>query len=504
MKLNIFSIPMDKFRALKAKLEATGMRCIYNENYGSWNSEFYFSESPEPTPIPWAPDLEDELAEIEPMPMNTTYFGAYLWQSGERCFAISFGKTFLYLRDYCDHDFGLSMACRIVNRKDIRQKSTRRYAGRKKREIRSYQRNSELDVESGESVELLQGATIDAAKWGKVAKFGSSMLITLPISASGIPQLLSDMVEELANPPKFELPITLVIADEIEQRRFDETLVSSILGEEVTFETNAHQLIGVDFIFPGSETYLLKHLRCRSEPLDHVTVEELRKFVMEQSIPRRNVLQIKVQVKRDDSKGYTQPLKETLDFSIEPEKVFLQNGHWVRFNEDYLNWLNSAVDRIPIDPTLEGELRKLDSSVTEPSFNKHLSDHWGYEYTDKDFSILKFAGHPVEACDLIKDGTLYAVKFGKAQDLSYVCSQASGAVDILLNEPARGADLDFKTYCIWLVLKRSTEIQHLSDIKSMILKQRLDDWARRCRNAGILPALRISYKGPGGTVLPVD
>lgn len=505
MKLNIFLIPQEDVQSLKSKLESSGMTSIYRQSYDSWSSEFYFSNPPEPTSIPWAADLAEELAEVEPAPMNLSFFGAYLWTSSERSFAISFGKTFLYLRDFCEHSFGLDMARRIGKRSDVRQKSARRYAGKRKREIRSYQRESALDVESGESVDYIQAATVDGEAWGKTAKFGSSILLTLPISVKDISDLLDRVCAELEKPALFGLPITEPITDEDEQRRLDDFLVNSILGEGIDFEASSYQVIGVDFLFPGHDQYVLRHFNDRSDVLEDVSIDDLRAFIVRHKIPRDSVLNVKVKVRREAGRGYTVKLREALDFTVDAEKSFLQNGQWVRFNEDYLSSLNDAVDRIAVDSTLETELLNLHNSVTEPPFNRHLAERLGYRHADTDFSLLQVEGHKVEACDLIKGTTLYAVKFGQPQKLSYVCNQAAAVIELISNEPSYRSTLNVDTYCIWLGLERVGKVAKVSEINSIILKQRLDDWARKCLNLGITPILRISYKNKLGTFhIPPD
>lgn len=362
-----------------------------------------------------------------------------------------------------------------------------------------------ISSEPQHPTDLIRAATSDADKWGAVAKFGSSLLLTLSIAVDEIPQILSRLRDELTRPPKFDLPITEVVDDEDEVRRYDDALVSSILDTGIDFEpASAHALAGVDFLFPGSEQYVLRHFRKRSDAVDYLSLDALRGFIGEHQIRRDAVLGIKIEVKREESKGYTQKLKEALDFSIEDEKVFLQHGQWVRFNEDYLNTLNNAVDRIGLDDTLEEEFKVIDETVSEPGFNKYLGDKRDYSYADKNLSLIKIPGHKVEACDLISDSTLYAVKFGTTQDMSYVCSQATNVLEILLNEPAIGQNLGLRTYCIWLVLERATDLSKVSSVRSIILKQRLDDWARKARNLGITPLLRLSYRRGGGFVIPPE
>jgi uncharacterized protein (TIGR04141 family) len=142
MKLNIFRIPMGVVDDLKVKLNNVGMTVVYSAVVDEWATEFYFSSYPEPISIPWVAEFSQELASLEGTPTNSLHYGAFLWKSEDCCFILSFGKTHFYLREFCDSEFGLDMARRIGDREDVRQKAARRYAGRRKKEIRSYQRDA--------------------------------------------------------------------------------------------------------------------------------------------------------------------------------------------------------------------------------------------------------------------------------------------------------------------------------------------------------------------------
>jgi hypothetical protein len=108
---------------------------------------------------------------------------------------------------------------------------------------------------------------------------------------------------------------------------------------------------------------------------------------------------------------------------VDGENVMLTQGRWVRFNEDYIDQLNTYVDGIAMEET-ESQFQQL--SGAEDVFNKSNEiGARGYEDADKDFSKIKTSASTlVEAWDLHKGGTVYAVKFGTAQKVGYVCDQA--------------------------------------------------------------------------------
>ncbi len=137
MKINIFSIPSGEIARLKTKLSSTGMTVIKEVDQDDWHGEFYYSTKPDPVDVPWAEVFQDYFKDLG-MPTNASYFAAFLFTRADRCFALSYGKSHFYLRPYCDYDFGIELAKRIANEFDIRQTASKRFQGKKKKDIRSY------------------------------------------------------------------------------------------------------------------------------------------------------------------------------------------------------------------------------------------------------------------------------------------------------------------------------------------------------------------------------
>ena len=108
MKANIFKIPLYNVAALEEKLSSVEMLLIDTSDSDGWNLKFYLSNNPEIVDIPWAKDFEDILHGREVT--NKVYFGTYLCQKGASIFAVSYGKSHFYIRNFCDADFGLDMA----------------------------------------------------------------------------------------------------------------------------------------------------------------------------------------------------------------------------------------------------------------------------------------------------------------------------------------------------------------------------------------------------------
>lgn len=494
MKVNIFKIPKDKVKDLKDKLKSVGLESINGKVQKTWNTEFFFSLDVDPVVPTWIETYLDFFPSA--LPSNRIYSACYFWENAENCFALSYGKSHFYLRQFCDHDFGTYIAKRIANEKDVRQKSSKKFAGKKKKEIKSYTKNSRLDIESGESVDYLQASIIanQRVNFGKAGKFGSSVLLSPAIKKEELPDLFDNLLAASLLSEQFPLPRTTIINNTVEAAKYEDILLTEILtqSDSSDFTENSHDLVGVDFIFSGNEKYRFSHKGKESELFEDLSLEKLNEYITKHSIPRNEIFAIKVVIEKEDARPYTRYVKESLDYIVDDANIILSQGNWMSFNEDYLLQLDEYIDVIEIEPT-EGVLVDLEHKV-EGELNKFFVSH-GYANADKDFSKIKVeSGVAVEAWDLEKGDTVYAVKIGTLQKVGYVCDQANNTLELIKKKSnLRTLSSTFKVYCLWIVLERKTRISKLSELKSIIFKQKIESWARKCSEYGIIPKVKISY-----------
>jgi len=493
MKLNIFKIPKDKVSDLKAKFEFLGLKNINSSEQNSWKADFYFSKDIDPIQIPWAETYSDFFTEEKPE--NKIFFCAYIWENENYCFVLSYGKSHFYLRQFCDHDFGIHIAKRIANQKDIRQKSSKKFAGKKKKEIKSYTKNSRLDIESGESIDYIQSSISKdfINGFGKSGKFGSSTLLNPIIEKDVLPDFFDLIIKVYESPELFKLPRTVILDASPTTEGYENKLVDEIISSSegnTDFTSNGHELIGIDFIFSGQEKYKFSLDGNTSNEFEDLTIDELNSFISSYSISKNQILDIRVHVIKEDAKPFSKTVKESMDYTIDDQNVLLTHGKWMKFNEDYMDQLNEYIDSIDLEE-VEDDL--LEITDTEPNFNKNLLKH-GYSVADKNFSIIKIkAGTLIEAWDSKKDETVYAVKFGTAQKLGYVCDQANNTLELISKKAnIKKLDDNFKNYCIWLVIQNKNLPKKISEINSIILKQKIESWARKCFELGINPKIKIS------------
>lgn len=497
MKTNIFFIPAANTENLKSKLVLAGLEVIHSEQQNGWTGNFYFSQGEEPNPIPWVETFSDYFQDGDFK--NLIYFGAYIFEKDDKCFVLSFGKSHFYIRPFCQNDFGVEIAKRIANQLDIKQTSSKKFAGKKKKEIKSYTRNTKLDIESGESVDFLQAAVEgeeNQKKFGKNGKFGSSLLINPQITKLQIGQLFDDLISALNEDEKFKLPRTVQITNDEEVAEYDTKLLATLRASEnsVDVSSSSHELVGVDFVFAGNEKYTLKCWGYESEECGDLDIATLLSYIDSKNIPDEYVFNIKIKVENEGQKPYQKSLRESLDFIVDDENVMLSQGAWVRFNEDYIEQLNEYIDGIEIEVT-EDDFKEILS--TETVFNaSEAIRNAGYQVADKDFSKIDIGiSTPIEAWDLQKGSIVYAVKFGTAQKLGYVCDQVINVAEIIRSKSnLKKLDQGVKVYCLWLGFELVNPPTKISDTGSLILKQKIEAWARKCSEVGLEPKIKISKK----------
>jgi len=163
------------------------------------------------------------------------------------------------------------------------------------------------------------------------------------------------------------------------------------------------------------------------------------------------------------------------------------------FNQDYLEFLDEYLESIRVEE-VEPEFAEI--SVTETAFNRsERLRELGYEIADKNFSIFQTRSRtPIEAWDLKKGECVYAVKFGTAQKLGYVCDQASGVLELLRNRAGVKQVPKFRQYCLWLGYKSKANLEKVSQSGSIILKQKIEAWARKAHEVGVEPVIKISRR----------
>ncbi|WP_218017683.1 hypothetical protein, partial [Nocardia arizonensis] len=219
--------------------------------------------------------------------------------------------------------------------------------------------------------------------------------------------------------------------------------------------------------------------------------DDLRHYIEKTGLTGAELFKIKVTIYNDDGWYPDLTLKHSLDFYSDSHRAVLTDGKWRIFNQDYLSFLDEHLRCIETED-VEDPFKII--SGIEGEFNaSETVRQAGYETADMNFDIAAIKSKtPVEAWDLKRERTVYAVKFGPAQKLGYACDQATTLLKLFANRATVKDIPQFDRYCLWFGYASKTLPKSIADTNSIILKQKIDAWARLCRDVGKTPVLKIS------------
>lgn len=499
MKLNIFRVHANEVAAMLSRFADVGLQEVSDQSDSrGWRRRLYYCTMPEGTSPEWLAPLLDELP--DDLQTEATYlYAAIVMTQDDHHYVVSYGKAHFYVRPFADYDFGMELGKRIANPNETKHISARRGQGRRRKDIKSYLAGTRLDPEAGESVDFLELeiAEHDRVQFGRTGRFGTSAQLTVPKLKIGEVGHLFDQIEAaLGRDELFKVPRATVITDEEEVRLCNERLVEELrrpVGEtDTALQSESFDLWGVDFVFPSTYYEYELHGPGRvDQSFEILTLGQLKEYITAHSISDDGIFRIKVKFLTDEGPQYTRPLLEVLDF-IADKGTMLHQGKWMKFNQDYIDALDSYIDEIEVE-SAEPEFLVVNGKEGDFNASEAVVDA-GYTNTDKNFQLLRTrVPTPIEAHDLRKGSTVYAVKFGSGQKLGTACDQAIAVLEILRNEAATVELEKFDRFCLWFGYKGQKPLPSISQTGSIILKQKIDLWARRTREMGWTPVLKLSH-----------
>jgi len=507
-KFNLYKINSEQKDSLVTKLESVGLTKTGSKIIDGFTLDFYFSTNPDEVAIWWTDVYKDFLGNIE-SPKNQIYFATLLIHNNSLAYAVSLGKSHFYLKNFCDLDFGLNLAERIIDENNLKIKNSKFYKSKKNKIITTYQDGSEIDFDSGESMHYIKAKTIDETIWGKSASFGHSAQFSLEMAPDELVDFIKNIEKTLKQTARIKLPKVVAVQDEEALKKLDGMLVDALIpADNNTSAVGVEDisLSGVDFIFSDQHQYSLYIWGIRNSQTEKgdLTLDKFREFVTNNNIDlKEQINNIKVKVYNEHGRDFSKPVKEFLDFVEEKDRFCLIDGRWYQFNQSYIDFLQGEVDKIEVE-------KKDDvSEINESDFNKNrVSD--GYLNCDKVLETID-KKYKVEKLDLYKDKSLIFVKIGDPRKMNYNIDQSINAVKLIQNNQSKikidNTDKEVTTICLWLIFDRKTRIEKLSEANSLIFHMKLADWKRTVQNAGYKPLIFISHiasdkKEKGESVVP--
>jgi len=151
-KYNIYKIIKSEENNLIDKLKSVNLQKTCCKEINGFKFDFYYSQDPEQIDIWWTDLYKDFFEDID-KPKNKIYFGVLLISNDKLLYAVSLGKAYFYLKNFCDMEFGLDLAERIVDKNHMKIKNSKYFNVSKSKTITTYQHGSTVDYDSGESMQ---------------------------------------------------------------------------------------------------------------------------------------------------------------------------------------------------------------------------------------------------------------------------------------------------------------------------------------------------------------
>lgn len=496
-KYNIYKVRNNSVEELLEKLSAIGLRETYNHEHENYRFQFFFSDEPDLVDIWWVNEYRDFIGTGEEIPQNCLYFATLVISNESSVYAISLGKSHFYLNSFCDTDFGLNIAERILNSDELKVKHSKYYKSNKKKSITSFGSGNEMTYDAGESMHFLKGETIDESTWGKSVSFGHSIHLKIDKNPLELVEIIEVIENTLQQEPIIRIPKVEIVTDEVRINLLDEKLSNAIIAtNDPQLNIEQFTVSGVNFIFTDDYVYkLYRKLHSRNKLLlNNFDVSEILDFIQQNGVQLpAEINDLKISIEREEGRNFSKPLKYYLDFIDDEERHCLIDGNWYQFNQSYIEYLRDEVDNIDFEYNSGFD---IDRNVIEREFNIERSQNDGY--IDYDTDLISIDGkYRVEKMDLYKDNSLFFVKKGKPQKLTYTIDQAITTIKILQQTPEiieiDGVVTEIKNIVIWFILDRRTNINKLSDINSIILHIKLTEWRKLTLEAGYTPQININY-----------
>lgn len=498
MKINLFKIPKDFVPDLSVDLEDNGyepeadhsdencdtvlyLRKKHSENQ-SWLN-YYQSVLDAETFAAYSENLGSEAIS-----------GAFLIEKDSYAYVVAHGQAHFIVRKYCDKDFGLDLAERIVDPSGLKMKHSQTFTSAGKKDITSYTRKRKLgdSCEYGEAFSYVKCKTIDKKQWGETVDFGESVRFSFGKDLSLTPvelYKLTDRIDAIIQTqPIIKLPRYRKVTDRTVLDHLEQEFKQHFMDFLTDVDVDDYWLTGVSFNFSNDYRCSLKMRQNDiTEILDSLDVNIVRDAVTANAEfigNRYDLIRVMFYDENDEVLFYKR-LKDLMQVTIEYNGKYyvLYHNEWVEFSESYVSYIEEQVDSIQFELKDAG-------NMNETQLIESLAN--GGQYTQLHKNNVYIGKYCIEKADLMDEDNIIMIKDQHGQaDLVYLIKQAT--TSLRLSEAGEFGKNVFggRNVCLWMLVERKN-LTKLSDFKSFHLLDALNDFRREVINRGLTPVIWIS------------
>ena len=475
----------------------------------------------------WKRKLDNmfEISEVNERERHNAYsnYGYIIIGILGETYIITFGRAHNTIGKLLDLDFGLELAARMINKKEIGLLSSKFYALAKNKSIVEYD-NTTFSASIGESIDYIvanieeNGHRTSVKSIIELADNSAEFNINIKLNIEEDNFSLNNLcilIYQINNvlhtyEPKINIPkLTWVKPKEKDLiQRLDNTLTEIILSEE-----DIEGKVGVSFfrqkdsnieILENCSGFILYKNRSCSNPMSKVKLEDIKAFMEQEEIDDIN----KVKVKYNFPNGVpeNEDIKDILDCTIQLENdesyYCLSEGKWSKYNKEYLKIIEENLETLKqdvhflsefdcnlndIEHYAEANENDIKLSFRTTDFSKVYKEYkYNYKISKERNYLLcdrKTTSNGIEVCDLyINNNELAHVKIGSTQSFGKCIDQSMDGVREFKSNKRnviRTLNINNVEYVsLILVTENQTVLreQNISKYKSLGFKIKLINW----------------------------
>ena len=148
------------------------------------------------------------------------YGAALICKSDTSCFVVSYGNAHFYISNYCDYDFGVSIAERLLDLDAIRAQQNVSHGSKLNKMYVDYFGGATLSYRSGEIPTYIRGKSNNMEDWGETINCGISAQFKWEETPLNIGKKLFMLAEAL----KHESPVSLPRLSELDTDQYSDKI----------------------------------------------------------------------------------------------------------------------------------------------------------------------------------------------------------------------------------------------------------------------------------------
>lgn len=403
---------------------------------------------------PWV-KLLSECSEWDLTQELKIYGAAMICKNATSCFIVSYGNAHFYMSNYCDYNFGIQIAERLLNLDNVKAQQNVSHGGKLSKTHIDYLSGATLAYRGGEIPTYIKGSTINEDIWGKSINCGISAQFKWEEKPLALGKKLALLEEALNTEAHISLPRLIALDDDNDSDKINglfDLLSKSI--DEYNEETSkfsfinvpSFYLVGTKIIQNDSIKYKLACDKKHSEYDGELSIPAIKSFLSEKNLNiYTSVRNIKLSVEYgNDLWTPYKPLTEYLEFITE-DNFCLRNGRWCSFNNSYIEQVFRDVSRVDFVNHAENGWKfnkqdlisyAKDEGIVSDSALKQYETYYNHKLAKQlNATLIHPTPMPIdenankryqyEVCDFVTDNSMYFVKIGNPSDFAYAVDQAA-------------------------------------------------------------------------------